>query len=219
MHDNRYGVREWNTAVRKVGLAFALRARLPHRPLEDIATKTLCRAVSISEATFYNYFPRKVDLVRYLARLHALDLSWHASRTRTARGWFDAFFDRAADLIQEFPWVAEEILCRQHLERELGNLDPLSPAERRAAYPDLDDIETVGDDGPVVFTFRRVVSDGVAQGQLPVGLDVEAFADLLYAVFATVPLVCTWGDRSTIPARYRDQLDLTWRTVEPAEHP
>lgn len=214
IHNKGYGVREWNTAVRKVGLAFALRAELPLRPLEEIGTRTLCRQVSISEATFYNYFPRKLDLVRYLARLHALELSWHACQAETSRGYFEAFFERAAALIQEFPWVAEEVLCRQHLARELGNLEPLSKAERSAAYPHLAGIETVGTDEPVVLTFRRVVARGRTKGEFPQELDVEAFADLLYAVFATVPFVCTWGDRSTIPARYRTQLDLVWRTVE-----
>lgn len=206
----KIGLRDWNIAQRKAALAFALREQLTERTLDDIATSTLCHSVSISEATFYNYFPRKVDLVSYLARLHTLKLSWHASQKATTRETLNELFDQAAKLIGRYPWVAEEILCRQHLERHLDRVTPLTAAERLAAFPDLESIDTVGNDLPMPLLLRKLVQEGLSVGDLPPSLHAETVADLLFAVFLATPLACTWGGRAGIEKRYRRQLDLIW---------
>ena len=68
----------------RLTLARALAQALAAQSLSEVPVKALCQQAEVSEATFFNYFPRKQDLMTYLAHLWLLELSWHAQSAAAA---------------------------------------------------------------------------------------------------------------------------------------
>ena len=75
------GLRERKFARTRLKLAQALVKRLQQASLEEIVVRDLCDDVEISEATFFNYFPRKLDLLDYYTQLWMLELKTVSSST------------------------------------------------------------------------------------------------------------------------------------------
>ena len=70
-------LREKKFARTRLALAQATTNHLEAAAFETLSVKALCERVQISEATFFNYFPRKDDLIVYLDHLWTLELNWY----------------------------------------------------------------------------------------------------------------------------------------------
>src|SRR5215468_4484063 len=81
-------------AQTRLTLLRAVLARLDGtRTLDDINVRELCDEAEISEASFFNYFPKKTDLLVHFIRLWSLDLAWrvqHELGQATARDAIEA---------------------------------------------------------------------------------------------------------------------------------
>ena len=73
-------LRERKYARTKLTLRDAVAEALEAHSLEEVTVKALCEQAMISEATFFNYFPRKTDLINYLVQLWSLELNWHGQQ-------------------------------------------------------------------------------------------------------------------------------------------
>ena len=69
----KIGLREKKISQNKIKIlnAFTLKI-LSGVKFGDISTKEICNEIEISEATFYNYFPQKQDLLFFLINLWLL---------------------------------------------------------------------------------------------------------------------------------------------------
>src|SRR5215210_4290457 len=77
-------LRERKFAKTKLALLRAAVTRLEQKRLSEITVKELCEHVQVSEATFFNYFPRKDDLLHYFTRIWTLEVLLHARQAAGA---------------------------------------------------------------------------------------------------------------------------------------
>jgi len=215
---SRIPLRERKFYQTRLRLARALRERLEGTPLDELNVRDLCEDVEISEATFFNYFPRKADLLAYLGQLWSVELAWHG-RQALARG--DGGLtavqrvEQAARQFQAAPGVAGELIAWQARARARHAPEPLSVNERRLAFPEQADIEALADQSleqALIAALQRAVD----QGELPRNTHLPIVMVALLSIFHGVPLALRLGNPSGIGAMYRQQLAILWGGVRQA---
>ena len=121
IEDARPSLRERKFAKTRLALAEAATNHLEVAAFETLSVKALCDRVQISEATFFNYFPRKEDLIVYLDRLWTLELNWYgkqASEQQQGLAVIDSMFRYTAIQIQKKPGLMGEIIAYEARSRE-----------------------------------------------------------------------------------------------------
>lgn len=216
---SRIPLRERKFYQTRLRLARALRERLEKAPLDELNVRDLCEDVEISEATFFNYFPRKADLLAYLGQLWSVELAWHG-RQALARGdggltAVQRVFEQAARQFQAAPGVAGELIAWQARARARHAPEPLSVNERRLAFPEQAGIEALADQSleqALIAALQRAVD----QGELPRNTHLPIVMVALLSIFHGVPLALRLGNPSGIGAMYRQQLAILWGGVRQA---
>ena len=208
-------LRQKKFARTRLALAGALSRALSQQTLSEISVKTLCREAEVSEATFFNYFPSKQELMAYLAQLWLLELGWHAQAAgRASQG--------LAAIHQLFAHSARTCVSRPGLMQELiawlargGRLDTsieLCAFERRTAFPELEGIETVplkGLDAWIVPQLEMAIKTG----ELPENTLIPTLLSLLLGIVFGVPLTLLSTKPGKIADMYQQQLQLVWSGI------
>lgn len=200
-------------ALTKVGLLNAAVERLDRVSLEELQVRELCQAVDISEASFFNYFPKKADLLVYFVQLWTLDVAWHAllsaPRPSTAREAIERIFEFSGRQAAEHPGVMAEVLAAQARLTEEPRVPELTLAERLAAFPGRPGVEGLEARG-LDSLFPELLQQAVKGGELPRKTDVQAAFLGLTAIFFGVPTVLRRIDPRAIAPAYRQQLSIYW---------
>jgi AcrR family transcriptional regulator len=205
-------LRKKKFARTRLALATALSGALADQSLNDISVKSLCHEAEVSEATFFNYFPSKQELMAYLAQLWLLELGWQVQSSAEAPQGLPA--------IQHlFAQVARVCIKRPGLMRELiawiargGSLDDameLGTLERKLAFPDLEGIDTVTIKGIDALIVPHL-EFAIRKGELPDNILVQTLLSLLLAILFGVPLTLLSTHPGKIADLYRQQLQLVW---------
>jgi AcrR family transcriptional regulator len=210
-------LRERKQAQTRLALLDAVVARLDgSHTFDEIGIRELCDAANISEATFFNYFPRKTDVLVYFVQIWSLDLAWRvrqSASTTSARASIETIFASTAREMRAHPGVMAEIIA--HQARVSAPVAPteVSLAERLAAFPDrpgIEEVPAVGLDGLIPPLLARAV----ALGELPRTLDQRAAFLGLAAIFFGVPLILRRFDPEGIESAYRQQLSIYWAGLQ-----
>ena len=215
----RIPLRERKFYQTRLRLARALRERLDRVSLDELNVRDLCEEVEVSEATFFNYFPKKSDLLAYLGQLWSVELAWHG-RQALARGEsgltaVQRVFEQAARQFQAAPGVAGELIAWQARARARHAPEPLSTNERRLAFPDQAGIEALADQSleqALVAALQRAID----QGELPRNTHLPIVMVALLSIFHGVPLALRLGNPAGVGAMYRQQLAILWGGVRQA---
>jgi len=205
-------LRERKFARTRLALAEAATRHLEAAAFESLSVKTLCERVQISEATFFNYFPKKEDLVIYLDRLWTLELNWYgrqAAEQQHGLGVIDALFRYTAIQIQKKPGLMGEIIAHEARARERVPGIEITRAERLIAFPDLTGIDELSDDS-LEALLRNSLESAIRQGELPANTALAAAMVALVSIFYGVPLAMQHANPAAIGAMYRQQLALLW---------
>lgn len=205
-------LRERKFARTRLALAEAAIRHMEKAPFETLSVKALCDQVQISEATFFNYFPRKEDLVIYLDRLWTLELNWYgqvANREHSGLGVIEALFRYTAVQVQKKPGLMGEIIAHEAHARERVAGPEITRAERLQAFPDLDGIETLPDDS-LEHLLRNALETAIGNGELPPNTAVPAAMVGLVSIFYGVPLALQHANVAAIGAMYLQQLAILW---------
>lgn len=206
------GLRERKAAETKVRLAFAAIDLFKEKTLDDISVSELCAAMNISEGTFFNYYPKKNDLILYITQLITIDLI-HEAGVRSSGShleFIEGLFERVADLVVEHPWGMHEIFGHQTLMRVPPQLPRVTALERQTAYPHIK--EPIEKDMPatVIELVGQRFQAAMAAGEIP-EVDLEAATIGHYAIFFAVPIALTWDDPTRVRHEYRRLLRTLWR--------
>ncbi len=202
----------------RIRLARALREQLEQVSLDDLNVRDLCDRVEVSEATFFNYFPKKSDLLAYLSQLWSVELAWHghqalASQSPTGGGSglavIAAVFDRAAQQFQSAPGAAGELIAWQARTRQRQTPEPLEVDERRLAFPDQLGIEAMPDQS-LEQVLASALQRAIDQGELPRNAHLPTTMVALVSIFYGVPLALRLSNPAGIGAMYRQQLLVLW---------
>lgn len=208
-------LRERKYARTKLGLMEAALARLQERPLEEVTVRELCEAAEVSEATFFNYFGKKTDILTYYMQLWSLELAWHLQAGPEApRGLaaVSALFRRAAERIQARPGVMSEIIAYAARQRTRDQPPAIGPAERRIAFPDLAGIDALEPRGMDVL-LAQYVQQAIDTGELPANAHLRSILLALVTIFYGVPLALAHSSPQAIASSYQLQLNQTWAGV------
>lgn len=202
----------------RIRLARALREHLEQVSLDDLMVRDLCDRVEVSEATFFNYFPKKSDLLAYLSQLWSVELAWHGQQAlaeKSAGGdssglaVVQAVFDRAAQQFQIAPGAAGELIAWQARTRQRQAPEPLDVSERRLAFPDQPGIETMTNQS-LENVLATALQRAIDQGELPRNVHLPTVMVGLVSIFYGVPLALRLSNPAGIGAMYRQQLGILW---------
>lgn len=196
----------------KVGLLNALVSRLDQRPIEEIAVRELCDAVQISEASFFNYFPKKHDILVYFVELWSIEAGAHADRALADQGplaAIEAVFAITAQAVREHPAVMAEVIAHQARMAAPPQLAEVSLAERLFALPELEGIDELEPRG-LDAILPRLLDEAVRRGELPKGIDKNMAFLALGAIFFGVPLLLRRTAPEYVGQAFKAQLSLLW---------
>jgi AcrR family transcriptional regulator len=210
--NHKPSLRERKFARTRLSLADAATRHLEAASFEALSVKALCERVQISEATFFNYFPRKDDLIIYLDRLWTLELNWYgrqAAEQQRGLAVIEALFRYTSIQIQKKPGLMGEIIAHEARARERSHGMEITLAERLMAFPDLVGIEDLSDDS-LESLLRNALQDAIDQGSLPANSAIAAAMVALVSIFYGVPLAMQHANPAAIGAMYRQQLSLLW---------
>lgn len=212
---HQLSLRERKFAATKLGLMRAAIDGLQHKPFAELTVKELCERVSVSEATFFNYFSRKDELLEYFIRVWTIEVLYAARAElgeSSGLGTIEHIFHATGTGLTENPRLMWEIIAYKALE-PIGKVDrqpeDLTLAERLLAFGHLEGAAHI----PVPRIddlFRNEVQHAVRLGELPAGTDVERAVEGILAIFFGIPLWLRWDDPARIPTAYRQQLRLLW---------
>lgn len=198
----------------RIRLAWALREQLEQVSLDELNVRDLCDRVEVSEATFFNYFPKKSDLLAYLSQLWSVELAWHgqqalATNNGSGLSVIQAVFERAAQHFQTAPGAAGELIAWQARTRQRHAPEVLVIDERRLAFPDQPGIEAMADQS-LEQVLATALQRAIDQDELPRNAHLPTIMVALVSIFYGVPLALRLSNPAGIGAMYRQQLLILW---------
>ena len=211
-------LRQRKFARTRLNLARVLADALGQQSFDEVSVKQLCRSAEVSEATFFNYFPRKQDLLAYLVHLWVLELGWHVQKaTEELRGLavVDALFAEVARTCESRPGVLAEMLAWIARGGSLDSDLQIGELEKQLAYPDLDDIGSVHVKGIDAWLLPPLEA-AISNGDLPENTLVPLILTTLLSVLFGVPLTLLASDPTRIATVYRQQLALVLAGIRAA---
>jgi AcrR family transcriptional regulator len=215
-------LRERKFAKTKLALLQAALDRLKCKRLSEVTVKELCEEVQVSEATFFNYFPKKDDLLHYFIQIWTLEVLVYAREAAGAEAglaFVEHVFDFTGRRLAEHPRLMLEIISHMAVDPHpsgcAGSSKVLSLAERLQALPDCEDLECLNE-LKLPELFRPPLERAVLLGELPPSLDVEAAVFGLLSIFFGVPLLLGCREPQRIPVIYEQQLRLLWAGLRAA---
>lgn len=206
-------LRTQKRARTRAALVQALTTRLAERQLEDIAVSELCDEAGISQATFFNYFPSKTDLLTHFIRLWSLQMAAEAARVEAEHDSplraIEALVERTFEQAARAPQLMLETIAHQARMPADLRLEPVELAERLLVLPQVDDPMALPDTGLGGLLPPLIVS-AVQRGELPAETDVQALTLAVACVFFGVPLVMGRHSPQLMAQVGRRQLHLLW---------
>jgi AcrR family transcriptional regulator len=209
-----FPLRTQKRARTRVALVEALLPMLAERTLEEIQVSELADTAGISQATFFNYFPTKGDLLTHFIQLWSLRVDAQARRIRTehksALAALEALFVSTAEQSAGTPRVMLELIA--HQARMPPGLTPptIEEAERALFLPGEADVMSLSDRG-LGGVMPQLIAEACAAGELPADADVMTLTMGAASIFFGVPLILGQQQHPVpLAAFYRRQLSLLW---------
>lgn len=210
-------LRERKYAQTKLALLRAATERMKVKPLDVISVKELCDAIPVSEMTFYNYFPKKTDLLVYYFQVTTLEAAWylqHAVKNKTHLEMVEECFDFMARKLVADPSVMTETLAHFGQEREAPNFTTLSKAEQILALPHLPGIEDLSvEDTRIETIIEPYLEQAIEQGELPDDLDLNTVMIMVFSIFVGLVMNLHLTEPELIRPLCRRQVRLLWAAL------
>ncbi len=205
-------LRQRKFARTRLALAGALSNALAEQTLAEISVKALCREAEVSEATFFNYFPSKQELMAYLAQLWLLELGWHAQAAGEASEGLSAIhqlFGHSARICARHPRLMQELIAWIARGGRLNTSIELGAFERTTAFPELAGIETTPVKGLDAWIVPQLQA-AIDSGELPDNTLIPTLLSMLLGIVFGVPLILLSSKPGKIADMYQQQLQLVW---------
>ena len=212
MEEQRFPLRERKQAKTKVALTMAFVERLKSARLDDISIKEICDSVDVSEATFYNYFPAKIDLIYYYQQLLALKIIWETNRKAKKDSplhRIDVFFDVLTQQISH-PYLFYELVSILVGQKVRPKRVTISLAERLYAFPKSKGIKDIPAMSLEDFLYNNL-KEAVQRGELPRDVNLSDIMIFLLTIITGVPLAISYDNFNTLGSHYKKQLSFLWK--------
>ncbi len=206
-------LRDRKHARTRLNLARALQSRLESQSFSAISVKSLCRDVEISEATFFNYFPNKSQLLEYVIQFWLLELNASAvDKTAAGITAIERIFTVFALHCRQRPGFMRAVISWLAEGGRLSEELIPSRLERQLAFPDNVQILEITPRNVDVL-FASELEQAMRQAQLPANVLVPTLLVGLVAILFGVPLAVLASDPERIASLYQQQLQIFWAGV------
>jgi AcrR family transcriptional regulator len=205
-----FSLRQRKYAATKLALLNAALDKLKEKAWDKIAVRELCEIVQVSEATFFNYFPSKTDLLVYFVQLWTIEEGWYVQRALeggSALAAVEALFEFNVQRHAENPEVMAEIIAWQARQKGELPLSEVTAVERITAFPNREGIEGLPVES-LGSILPELIARAVEQGELPEETDIQTVATALAAIFFGIPIVQRSMEEISLTVMYRRQLDF-----------
>jgi len=173
-----FGLREKKHAQTKLAILTEFITHLESgKPIDELSNKEICNRVNISEATFYNYFPQKKDILQYMFKLWSIEILWLIEKEKPGLKGLEFLKEiaqarhiRGSHSVK----VLSEILSVVSKE----GIDPEMPipsdAEIFYAFPNYKGILNINRNKNYIQIYEENLNIAKANGEVKKDLDVEA---------------------------------------------
>ncbi|MDD5269948.1 MAG: TetR/AcrR family transcriptional regulator [Candidatus Omnitrophica bacterium] len=211
-------LREKKHAKMKIAIMNAFMGKLAHNRFDDISIRELCRDVEVAEGTFFNYFPEKIDVVRYFINLTSSKMIWKAKREVKDGKYLHLIDAVFCQMSKEWSNsnLAYQIISALLVQVERPKKMAISALERGLAFPDCAGIEETP---PVSLGewFKECVVSAQKNGELPSKTDVDDVIVSLATIMCGTLLVTRFSNSDSLGYHYMRQLKALWRGLGVAE--
>jgi AcrR family transcriptional regulator len=185
--------------------------------LEEISIKEICDKANISEGTFFNYFPKKQDVIKYFISNWSIDVSWHAqtvlNKTGSSIKAIETVYSRTAEQVQDNVPVIFEIIALIARTRKMIDIEDISLAEKLIAFPELKEIDKIKANN-LVGVFKPLIEQAIEKEELPVDTDIEALLLALRAIFFGTTTAVTQNHANKLNDAYQYHLNILWKYLK-----
>ncbi|MEJ2045914.1 MAG: TetR family transcriptional regulator [Reinekea sp.] len=138
-----FGKRELNKAQTRLDILTALYELSEQTPFRDLKVKAIAEAAAITEMTFFNYFQKKEDILKYMMGIWALDLVvLQSQQPLMGEAAIRRIFSHTATQSKKYPRLMVNFiasLASNEIDPAASNIEL---TDRYLLYPDLP--ETAG---------------------------------------------------------------------------
>jgi AcrR family transcriptional regulator len=216
MDQNKYSLRERKYAKSKISLARAFIERLKTHRFEEISITELCASTDVSEGTFFNYFPQKLDLIHYIGALSGIHVIWKTHQKADKDCYLsliDTVFDYMSENFKNHNLVANiaSTIIRQ---KQLHHVIKITRAEKYFAFPGCAGIEDINPPS-ILFEdyFEEILKKAVKNMELPETTDVYDAVLFLKTIMAGIPLAIKREKIKDLKFWNRKMLKLLWKAL------
>lgn len=205
-------LRERKLAQTRLALLDALLVELEAKPLADIRARDLCERVGISEATFFNHFASKSELLLYFVLLWSVEMGCLSRAFDEHTSGLEAIervFALTAQQVASRPRIMAEIVAQQAVVGVPERTPSLTIADRLLRFPTIEDVADVpaqGLDSIVPHCLKRAV----ARKELPAHTDVNLLFLAVSSIFLGTPAALGPTLHPDVGALWHAQLSLLW---------
>lgn len=213
-----YPLKERKRARVRLSLADSMTRRTRERSFEKIRVEQLCEDAEVSRATFFRFFPKKIDLIFFAMNLWTIETGWHLeNRYKSASGYrrIAAFFHLSANSFEKhrhffIAAIGQRVLDPVEFNREDNEFNRVSVLERFIRFPDYKGIESIPEGG---FTriLRECIGIAIHNNELPKNTDGEKAVLSLACLFYGIPVMVSDRSAKNLTLVYSRQLDTIWQ--------
>ena len=211
MNPNEYSLREVKHARTKITLMNAFIERLRNSRFEDISIKDVCQSAEISEGTFFNYFPGKIDVINYYVNLMTMKVILKAQKRTPPDRYIpllNAFFEEIADEFAKIN-IKYELISIMIVQRERPKRVAIPVIEKHLFFPDLAGIE---DMSPISIDefFKKCIVGALKTGEFSKSVNSDNALVSLLTIMVGTMIAVKFDDVKNFKYQSIRQLQLLW---------
>jgi len=207
--------REMKKAKQKLAVAYSFIKQLETYKFEDVVIKDICVGAEISEGTFYNYFPKKVDVIFYYREIcfvKIIDYLKGLSSRYTSLQRIDIIFDLLADGIPNANVLYElsSLFIRNNARRKERTLTPAEVCyiADKVVYDDIIAAQSLHG------VFHGLLNEAKKNKELPLRTSIDDVLISLSVIMTGVPMSIEEAKFALLKKYYHKQLKLLWKALQ-----
>jgi AcrR family transcriptional regulator len=207
-----YSLREKKHAKTKIAIMDAFIKRLEKTRFDDISIRQICKSVEVSEGTFFNYFPEKIDIINYYMNFMFLEVVAKARKDAPQGKYLlliNATFAKLAEELLKYNNIVYQMISLMIVQRERPKTVAISNLERQIYFPGSEGIENVR--VMLVDDFlRECLIGAVKNGELAKNIKIDDVLVSLMTILSGTLLAAKFADIKDRSYHYMRQLGFLW---------
>ncbi|QAT16598.1 hypothetical protein BU251_02055 [Candidatus Velamenicoccus archaeovorus] len=213
MVHKEYSLRERKHAKTKIAIMNAFIKRLEKTRFDDISVRQICEDVDVSEGTFFNYFPEKIDIINYYMHLEFLQVIWKARKDVPEGAYvalIDAVLENLGKELLRYDNIIYQLIALMIIQQQRPKNLSISNLERQTFLPDCEGIEDIKLMLPDDF-FSECLKEAVRHGELSKDIKIDDLQVSLMTILSGTLLAAKFAANKDIVYHFRRQLRFLWK--------